>query len=83
MAKFRIIQEIDECIGCGACSVIASEKWEMGDDGKSILLNAQKKDGKYIKIFDESELEEYKEAAEACPVEALHIKNLDTGEDII
>ena len=83
MAKFKIIQEIDACIGCGACSVIAPDKWEMGDDGKSILLNAKKKDGKYEKVFDESELEEYQEAAESCPVEALHIKNLDTGEDIV
>lgn len=83
MAKFKIIQEIDACIGCGACSVIASGKWEMDDNGKSVLLNAEEKDGKYTKVFDESELEEYQEAAEACPVEALHIKNLDTGEDII
>jgi len=83
MAKFKIIQEIDACIGCGACTVIAGGKWEMTDDGKSKLLNAEEKDGKYIKVFDETDLEEYKEAAEACPVNALHIENVETGEKIV
>ena len=83
MAKFKIILEIDTCIGCGACSVIAPNKWEMDDEGKSVLLNAEKKDGKYEKVVDESEFGEYQESAEACPVEAIHIKNLDTGENIV
>lgn len=83
MAKFKIIQEVDACIGCGACTVIASGKFEMNDDGKANIVNGQAKNGNYEKVFDEVDLEEYKEACEACPVESLHIENLETGEKII
>ena len=55
----------------------------MDDEGKSELVGAEKKEGKYIKIIDEPELEEYREAAESCPVEAVHIINKETGEKII
>ncbi len=46
------------CIGCGSCVAICPEVFELGDDGK-----AQVKEG--------GEAECAKEAAEACPVEAI------------
>jgi len=33
--------------------------------------------------LDESEIEEMKQAAEGCPVNVIHITNLDTGQKII
>ena len=51
----------EKCIGCGSCSALCEEVFEMRDDGK-----AHVKDPK-------SKLPCVKEAKEACPVEAITI----------
>ncbi len=68
----KIILERQKCIGCGSCVALCSKYWEMGDDGKAHL-----KDSKVDKAGNE-ELEMEKigcaqEAADACPVQCLHI----------
>jgi ferredoxin len=35
MAKFKIIQKRELCIGCGACAQVCPANWEMVKDGKS------------------------------------------------
>ena len=61
MAKFRINQKHDECIGCGSCESVC-DNWKMADDGKAY---PQKK-----------ELDEIgcnKEAVEICPTQCIEI----------
>jgi ferredoxin len=82
MVTYKIIQDIDTCIGCGACAVITTDKWEMTDEGKAKLLNSEKIKETYEKTFDDSDLEEYREAVDSCPVEALKIVDKETGEKI-
>jgi ferredoxin len=63
MAKVKIEQDRDACIGCGACAAICPANWEMKPDGKS----SPKK----------TELPEAgcnQEAADACPVQCIHVK---------
>ena len=67
----KIIHERDNCIGCGACVSICSKYWEMGDDGKSTLLNAANNSGKH-----ELETETIgcnQDAADSCPVHCIVI----------
>lgn len=68
----KIIHEREKCLGCGLCTTICPQHWEMADDGKSRLLNSNKnKDGNY-----ELELEDVgcsQEAAESCPVQCIRI----------
>ncbi len=62
MAKVRIEQDHEACIGCGACANICPDNWEMGDDGKS----SPKK----------TELDEVgcnQSAADACPVQCIRV----------
>ncbi len=73
MAKYRIIFDRDACIGAYACVAVAPDTWKEGDDGKAVLV----KD-----VFDEEELEKQLDAARACPVNAIKIINLETGEEI-
>ena len=48
------------------------------------LKQAQKDgNGFWIKEIDESELAAYKESAEVCPVNVIHIYDKETGEKII
>ena len=54
-------------------------------DGKADLLNSQPKQDNLVqeKIIEEAELEEMMEAARVCPVNIIHIYDLETGEKII
>lgn len=69
----KIIHEREKCIGCGSCVALCPKYWEMAEDGKAHLLNSIKnpKTGS-----DEREVERVEcnqEAADACPVEIIHI----------
>ena len=84
MAKFKIIHNRPDCIGCGACAAICDKFWEMDNDGKSNIINAKKLDNGTEELeIKEQDFEANKEAAESCPVNVIHLKNLDTNEDII
>jgi len=76
IGKYKIQHDIDGCIGCGACAAI-SNNWKMVD------IKGEEK-AKEVKIeFDDSELENNKEAAESCPVEVIHIIEKNTGKKIV
>lgn len=79
MAKFKVELVKDDCIGCGACAAVASELWDMGDDGKSFIKGAN---GDSVEVGDDK-FSGHKEAAEACPVNVIHITNLDNKEKVI
>ncbi len=69
----KVIQEYKKCIGCGSCAAICSEYWKMTDDGKAKPIGSKlNSNGNY-----ELEVEQVgcnQEAAEACPVECIHVK---------
>lgn len=62
MAKAKVNEN---CIGCGACTAVAPDVFDLNDDG----LAVSKIDG------DLGDLEaSAKEAAESCPVEAIEVE---------
>ena len=68
----KIIQEREKCIGCGSCAALCPRFFEMADDGKAKLLEAQKN----AEGNDELEVENIEcaqEAADACPVGIIHV----------
>jgi len=68
----KIIQEHDKCIGCGSCVTLCSKFWEMGDDGKAKPINSKRKSRNYELEVESAECS--KEAAEACPVQCIMVK---------
>ena len=72
MAKITIKHDREACIGCGACAAVHDENWKMGDDNKPDPINTE---------VEEAQLEKEKEAAQACPVNAIHLEK--DGEKII
>ncbi|MFH1063670.1 MAG: ferredoxin [Candidatus Woesearchaeota archaeon] len=60
----KIEHDHDTCIGCGACVNICPDNWEMADDGKS-----------HCKNTSPDSLGCNQEAADACPVQCIHVKN--------
>jgi len=72
MVKYRIEHVREECIGCGACASVSPTLWKMTDDGKSSLINGEKTEfGE--KLNSEKDFELAKESAESCPVNCIHI----------
>lgn len=77
MAKYKIEQELDKCIGCMACQSVAEDIWEQKEINGEFKAVPKKTDIK------EDELEHAKESAEICPVNCIHIKNQESGEKIV
>lgn len=68
----KITHEREKCIGCGSCAALCPKYWEMAQDGKSKLLNStQNAEGNYE--IETEDVECNKEAADACPVQIIHI----------
>ncbi|KXB08847.1 hypothetical protein AKJ56_00085 [candidate division MSBL1 archaeon SCGC-AAA382N08] len=68
----KVIHQIEDCIGCGNCVVIAPDHFEMGEQGKAHLKNSEQEQGDEVK---ETEItEELKQAADSCPVQAIELE---------
>lgn len=64
MPKITIDEEA--CIGCGACTAVAPDLFEMNDSGKAIC--------KKNKNLTKDDLKLAKEAVETCPVQAIKVE---------
>jgi len=64
MAKFKIEQDRNACIGCGACTSVCPDNWEMKGD---------KSHPKKIQVDD---IGCNQEAADVCPVQCIKIKKV-------
>ncbi len=69
MSDFTIIHDRENCIGCTACELAAPENWIMEEKDTGLKAKPKK-----IKI-GESEFKINMEAAQACPVNVIHIQN--------
>jgi len=68
----KITYEREKCIGCGLCASLCPDFWQMGEDGKSQLLNSTKNSqGNYEREIDDTACNQ--EAADSCPVQCIHI----------
>ena len=59
---YKIKYNEKECIGCGACTAVCPENWEMADNDKAVAKNLELK-----------EVGCNQEAADACPMECIEI----------
>lgn len=64
----RIVVDREKCQGIGACVGAAPDVFEIDKEGKAIVINAEGADDETIVL-----------AAEACPVEAITVRD-DSGE---
>jgi len=81
LAKFRVEIDHNACQGFGACQELCSKFEVTDEDGKSHVEGANKtSDGEAVEL---DMLDCHREAAEACPFNAIHITNLETNEKLI
>lgn len=69
MAKIKL--EREKCIGCGSCQALCPKYFELQEDGKSHIKDAVKQDVEELEV---AKLECAESAAEACPVQCIHIE---------
>lgn len=81
MTKYKVIHERDKCVGCGACVSICPRLWRMGEDGLAELKNGEREGGKF-KLEIET-LSCAKNSAEVCPVNCIHIIDMESEEELI
>ena len=83
--KYRIELDREACIGIATCVIADPENWVMVEDGKVDMKDSVKdpKTNFFVRDIDESQLQKWKEAADVCPVNVIHIIDLETGKRII
>jgi len=83
MAKYRVTLNRGTCIGAGSCVQAFEKRFKMNDDGKVDIVGGQKLPDKKQEIeIDEHEIDQMMEAAQSCPVNAIHIQDKN-GEKLI
>lgn len=76
MKTCKVVHKRKDCIGCNACVMTAPQNWIMGEDGKSILIGAEEKNGElFVGEVFECDIEANKEAARACPVNIIKVED--------
>ena len=87
MGKFKVEIDKNACQGFGACVELCSQFFQLSDiDGKTTIESAEKvkKENRVVaETLELDELECVREAAEACPFNAIHIVNLETSEKLV
>ena len=71
MAKYKIVHDRPEFIGCGNCESNCPDYWEMTDDGRSHLKGSQQ-EGKN-EVLENETIACNQDAAESCLVNCIHI----------
>jgi len=85
MRKLKITFDKKTCIGNKACMAVDPERWE-NDEDKVSLINGEKGSGDTFvleKEFDDENAKLVIEGAEVCPVNAIGVKDVETGEDVV
>ena len=82
--RYKIILERPNCIGTGSCVVTFPERWVLNkEDDKADLIGGARAGENIILECTEEELDKFLESAQVCPVNVIHIIEIETGKKII
>lgn len=85
--KYRVVYDRKNCIGVLTCAAFYPERWKINEgDNKADLHESQEDQqnpGTFILEFTEEELERLKSSAEVCPVNVIHIEDVETGRRVV
>lgn len=83
--KYKVLYDRPNCIGAGSCVIAYDKRWVLSnDDNKAVLLGGKKNpDGTMEMEFTPEELDTFMESAQVCPVNVIHIIDVETGKQLI
>ncbi len=70
----KVMQDHNNCIGCGSCVAICPKYWEMGEDGKAFLKGAKEDLATGNLELELSDPECNKDVEYSCPAQVIHLK---------
>lgn len=70
----KIILQREKCIGCGSCAAVCPEYFELAEDGKSAIKGSQRDPKTGEDTLEVDKIKCAESAAEACPVQCIHIE---------
>ena len=81
MTGHKVVHFKKECISCEACAIVLPDFWQMDGDDKNLAhLKGAKEvsDGVWeLELKSEDEIIKNREAAADCPVEIIHVKEIE------
>ncbi len=82
---YQIRHDRPNCIGCTACAAISPEFWEMSVmDGKSDIIGSTMNSEGWEELeIGAEDLQLNMDAAEACPVNVIHLIQIGDGKQLI
>ena len=86
MTKYRIEYDKKGCIGAAACVAAAPNFWDILNGDTKAVLKGSRQEGDDIWILEIENPDDFEAnlaAAQVCPVNVIHITNLDTGEKLV
>ena len=82
--RYKIILDRPNCIGAGSCVIAYEQRWKMNTDDKVDLIGGKEEQpGQFILECTKEEFEKFLESAQVCPVNVIHIFDLETGKQLI
>ncbi len=83
--KYKIVYDRINCIGAGSCVISYPERWVMNNvDDKANLIGGKETAPHTWEVeFTAEELEKFLESAQVCPVNVIHIYEVETGKKLI
>lgn len=84
-SRYKIEHDRENCIACGACAVIAPGFWVLSkEDGKADVVGSNKTEDGYEHFdLEDKDFQINKDAADACPVNVIHILDKQNKKRII
>ncbi len=84
MGAYIVRYDRENCIGAAACTVVQPDRWVIVEDGKADFTGGtlNEASGLFELEIDDSELENFKKAADVCPVSVINIFDKETGKKI-
>lgn len=72
--SYKIIVDKETCIACGTCYALDPDHYKSDEAGKSEVKGGKVEGKTSTGSFDDEKIDAAKEAAEACPVDAIEVK---------
>jgi ferredoxin len=84
--KLKISVDPIMCFGAAACVTVSPDHFALNNDGKAVVLDSGEKAKADSRIYeriieaDDAKKDEIILAAKSCPVAAISVWNMETGE---